>query len=261
MRQAARISPVNSLVFIHGGRGDVTPLPIWGAQILATNSCVSVVCYPEVDGPTDIVFGDVSEVGLDRPPDFEGILRTPDRKVVIATVDDQTVLNMPVAAKLTAVKIWRSHPRWPEVVRIGTETPANIDTVKRAMLPTEHATRTSIPLPEGISSIFLCDGGIPRAQRDFNPWLYPEFLRSGISLQVGNPVELTVATGRLGHLPQLPDVDAILGTPSKEVWIFDSRQKVLLKIDGQRERTRVCVWSERVAATQNVTILLSDVKV
>ena len=121
MRQAARRSPVNSLVLIHGGRGDITPLPIWGARILATNSCVSVACYPEVDGPTDIVLGDAGDVGLDRPPDFEGILRTPERKIVITTVDDQTVLNMPVAAKLTIVKIWRSHPRWPEIVTVGSK--------------------------------------------------------------------------------------------------------------------------------------------
>lgn len=258
MRQVARISPVNSLVFIHGGHGDVTPHPIWGAQILATNSCVSVTCYPEVDGPTDIVFGDASEVGHDRSPDFEGLLRTPDRNIAITTVDDQTVLNMPVTEEVTVVKIWQSHPRWPEVVTVGIETPKDMAAAKRATLPAERATRTSLPIPQEVSSIFLSDGGIPRAHRDFNPWQYPEFLRTGVSLQVRNPVELTLATGLLSHLSQSPDVDVVLDTPSKEVWIFDSRQKVLLKIDGQHERTRVCVWSERFAVTQKVTILLAS---
>lgn len=54
MRHTARISPVNSIVFIHGGRDGVAPLPIWGARILATNSCVSVVwrrsCDPARSG-------------------------------------------------------------------------------------------------------------------------------------------------------------------------------------------------------------------
>jgi len=194
MRQAAKISPLNSLVFIHGGRGDVSPLTIWGAQISATNSCVSVVCYPEIDGPTELVLGDVSEVGLERPADFETILRTPDHTVIIQTVDDQTVMTLPTAAKLTALKIWRSHPRWPEIVTVGIETPRNMDSAKRAMLPTEQTTRTSSALSSDVSSIFLCDGGFPRTQRDFNPWSFPEFLRSGISLAVRNPVALTLTT-------------------------------------------------------------------
>jgi hypothetical protein len=259
MRHTARISPVNSIVFIHGGRGDVPPLPIWGAQILATNSCVSVVCYPEIDGPTDILFGDVKEVGLDRPPDFEGALRTPDRRIVITTVDDQTVLDVPVLAKLTVLKIWRSHPRWPEIVTVGTETPTDMDASKRTMLATERATRTSVPLPQQeISHIFLSDGGIPAAHRDFNPWLCSEFLQTGISLVARNPRALTVTTGLLPQLSRPPDMDAVLGTPSKQVWIFDGRQTVLLKIDCQQERTRICAWFERSAATQDVIILLSE---
>jgi hypothetical protein len=259
MRHTARISPVNSIVFIHGGRGDVSPLPIWGAQILATNSCVSVACYPEIDGPTDILCGDVKEVGLDRPPDFEGILRTPDRKVVITTVDDQTVLDVPVLAKLTVVKIWRSHPRWPEIVTVGTETPTDMDAGKRTMLATERATRTSVPLPQQeISHIFLSDGGIPAAHRDFNPWLSPEFQQTGISLVARHPRALTVTTGPLPHLSRPPDMDAVLGTPSKQVWIFDGRQTVLLKVDCQQDRTRVCVWFERSGATQDVIILLRE---
>jgi hypothetical protein len=47
-------------------------------------------------------------------------------------------------------------------------------------------------------------------------------------------------------------------TPSKQVWIFDGRQTVLLKVDCQQERTRVCVWFERSAATRDVTILLRE---
>jgi hypothetical protein len=142
-------------VFIHGGRDGVARLPIWGTRILATNSCVSVACYPEIDGPTDILCGDANEVGLDRPPDFEGILRTPDRRIVVTTVDDQLVLDVPVLAKLTVLKIWRSHPRWPEIVTVGIETPTDMDASKRTMLATERATRTSVPILDKSSAIFF----------------------------------------------------------------------------------------------------------
>jgi hypothetical protein len=256
MRQVTRISPANSIVFIHGGRGHVTPLAIRGAQVLATNSCISIACDPEIDGPTDIVFGDVEEVGLDRPPDFEGILRTPDRTVVVTTVDDQTFLSMGVVAELTILKIWRTHPR-PAIVTVAVEAPADINAARQAMFSMECATRTSVPLPQDVfSTIFLSDAAIPQAHRDFNPWLDPEFLRSGARLTIRNPKRLTVATGLLPRLSRPPDMDVVLGTPSKQVWIFDGRGEVLLKADCRQHRTRVCTWSERSGAMQDVTIVL-----
>jgi hypothetical protein len=253
MRQATRISPANSIVFVHGGTGHVSPLPIWGAQVLATNSCVSVACYPEVDGLTEIIFGDVADAGLDQPPDFAGILRTPGRQVVITTPDDHPVLSMPVAATLTGLKIWRSHPRWPETVRIGIETLSDIDAARRAMLPAEQATRTTIELPPKTSGLFLSDN--PRARGDFNPWLSPDFLQTGIMLPLRNPVTLTV-TWRFQGLSRSPDLDAVLTTPGKEVWIFPDHQKALLKIQRAQMRTQLRAWIERSGGSENVILLV-----
>lgn len=254
MRQATTISPANSIVFVHGGRGHVTPLPIWGAQVLATNSCVSVACYPEVDGPTEFIFGDVTEAGLDQPPDFAGVLRTPDRQVEITTVDNQPILSMPVAGTLTGLKVWRSHPRWPQTVRIGIESLPNIDAAKRAMLATEQDTRTSIELPAKSSGIFLSDN--PRARGDFNPWLSPDFLQNGIVLPLRNPVTLTVTTGLLLGLDRSPDFEAVLTTPGKELWIFPDHQKVLLKLQREQMRTQLRAWIERAAGRDNAILLV-----
>jgi hypothetical protein len=254
MRQVTRISPANSIVFVHGGPGHVPPLPIWGAQVLATNSCVSVACCPEVDGPTEIVFGDVTDAGLDRPPDFAGILRTPDRQVTVTTVDNHPVLSMPVAATLTGLKVWRSEPRWPQIVRIAIETLPDIDAAKRAVLASEQATRTRLELPPKASGIFLSDN--PRARGDFNPWLSPDFLQTGILLPLRNPIVLTVKTGLLHGPSRPPDLDAVLTTPGKEVWIFPDHQKVLLKIQREQNRTRLRAWIEHAAGRENVTLLV-----
>jgi hypothetical protein len=120
MAVSAKISPVNSLVFIHGPRGWTPPLPIDGKLIWSTPSCIATACFPEVEGPTEIILGDTQEVDPRAAIAFEGMLETPQRAVVITTVDnDQPFLSFGAAGLLTRVRIWHSHPRWPEKVTIG----------------------------------------------------------------------------------------------------------------------------------------------
>jgi len=114
------ISPLNSLVFIHGPHGWDSPLPVDGKLIWSTPSCVATACYPEVDGPTRIVLGAAAEVDPGIAPAFAGTLETPDRVVAITTVDDDNpILSCEVPGQLTSIKIWHSHPNWPEVVTVG----------------------------------------------------------------------------------------------------------------------------------------------
>ncbi|MET0724515.1 MAG: hypothetical protein ABWY64_27310 [Tardiphaga sp.] len=111
---------MNSLIFIHGSSDWVTPIPVDGQPVWWTSSCVATACYPEQDGPTEIVLGNVSEVGPLGAPVFEGMVETPQRKVSVTTVaDDRPVLSVGVSTLRTRVRIWHSHPRWPERVTIG----------------------------------------------------------------------------------------------------------------------------------------------
>jgi hypothetical protein len=82
---STNISPPNSLVFLSDADGGEAPFPVWGAIILSTPSCVSIACYPEQDGPTEIVLGGAAKVAPDDQPAF----------------------------------VLLSHPRWPERVVIG----------------------------------------------------------------------------------------------------------------------------------------------
>ncbi len=41
-----KIAPPNSLLFISDAEGGRPPIPVLGAQILATDSCVSIACLP-----------------------------------------------------------------------------------------------------------------------------------------------------------------------------------------------------------------------
>ncbi len=119
MAKVTSLRPPNSLVFLSDLGGGHPPLPIWGAQILSTSSCISIACYPEQDGPTEISIGTRDDVDSGVSPTFEAKLETPNRVVVVTTVDDKTVLEMGVASERTYVSVWLSHPRWPEKVTIG----------------------------------------------------------------------------------------------------------------------------------------------
>jgi hypothetical protein len=121
MSSSAKIAPINSLIFISDSRQGQVPYPVRGAMILSTSSCISVGCYPEPDGPTEIVLGKLDEVDPGAAAAFDGDLDTPNGHITISTVDRKTILDAAVPEKRTHVRIWLSHPRWPERVIIGWE--------------------------------------------------------------------------------------------------------------------------------------------
>ena len=113
--------PMNSLIFVSDPAGGVVPEWERDKSILSTRSCISVICYPEQDGPTQITLGPRVEVDPRTPAAFEGILETPHRAVVIHTVDQQILMKSAVRSGRTRIAIWLSHPRWPERVTIGLD--------------------------------------------------------------------------------------------------------------------------------------------
>jgi hypothetical protein len=120
MAVSLKISPVNSLIFLHDRSGWTPPFPIRGQLIWSTPSCIATACYPEIDGPTEIVLGLGRDVALDMSVAFDGMLETPRGEVVVTTAsDDQPVLRFDVPTPLTRVRIWHSDPRWPEKVTIA----------------------------------------------------------------------------------------------------------------------------------------------
>ena len=120
MAVSAKISPVNSLIFIHGSRGWTPPQPVDGKLIWSTPSCIATACFPEIDGPTEIILGSAKEVAPAAAFAFDGMLETPQHIVTLTTVDeDRPFLSFDVPGLQTRVRIWHSHPRWPEKVTIG----------------------------------------------------------------------------------------------------------------------------------------------
>lgn len=121
MTASAKIAPPNSLLFISDSGGGKPPFPIRGQHILATESCVSIACYPWIDGDTTVILGPDHEVDPGIPPAFDGKLETPDRTIVISTVEGKTILKEDVPETTTRVRAWVNRPVMPDQVIVGFE--------------------------------------------------------------------------------------------------------------------------------------------
>lgn len=121
MIQRVTIAPPYSILFLSGPEDFEVPnipreskLRVW-----STPSCIAVACYPEIDGATEITVGPAREVDPGYAPSFEGTLETPNWSIVVSTAEDEEILKVPVAKRETALRIWQSHPQWPEKVTVG----------------------------------------------------------------------------------------------------------------------------------------------
>jgi hypothetical protein len=119
MSTSKQIRPVNSLIFISDPAGGVVPEWVRDKLILSTPFCISVGCYPEQDGPTEVVLGGAREVDPGSPPAFDGDLETPRRAITVSTVEGHNILQSKVSETRTRVRVWVSHSRWPDKVIVG----------------------------------------------------------------------------------------------------------------------------------------------
>lgn len=113
------IKPVNSLIFISDRTGG--EIPVWQKerQILWTKSCISVVCYPEQDGPTEVILGTGREIDPGFRAQFDGTLEIPSSIVTVQNVTHESLLSMEVAEQIVRIRIWPNHPRWANKIIIG----------------------------------------------------------------------------------------------------------------------------------------------
>lgn len=118
---SVKIAPPNSLLFVSDTDGGSPPVPVLGAKILATESCISIACYPWIDGDTAVTLGPSPQVDPGTPPAFDGELETPNRSVVISTVERETILKENVPNTTTRIRAWVNKPSMPDQVIVGFE--------------------------------------------------------------------------------------------------------------------------------------------
>lgn len=115
-------APPNSLIAISDADGGDVPDPnafSLETQIISTDSCIMVACFPEIDGETEIVLGPATEVAQPSKPALDQNLKTPARKVVISTVVWKKLLEADVTSVRTRVRVWTNSARWPDQIIVG----------------------------------------------------------------------------------------------------------------------------------------------
>lgn len=119
MRTSIKIAPPNSLVFVSDRNGGTAPQITRGARMWSTSSCVAVGCLAFMDGETELTLGNANEVDPGVRAAFDGNLETPNRTVVVSTVERKEVLSAKVPSVMTRVRIWVNHANEPDKVTIG----------------------------------------------------------------------------------------------------------------------------------------------
>lgn len=126
-----RIQPSNSMIFLTGGgalleHGGYVDVPVdhidLSKSLVAASRTMLIVCVrPEVDGETELTLGRSEEVDPGWLPGFVGAIATPTRKLIIHDVAGTILAQQSDVSDITRLRIWFSHPRWPERVLIGID--------------------------------------------------------------------------------------------------------------------------------------------
>lgn len=119
MIQTIRQSLQSGLIFIEDIKGGEPPSPVTDDKVQFSASCISVACLHEIDGEAELILGPAAEVAPTYDLAFDGTLETPSKELAIATVSGVPLLKTKVPDTRTRVRVWRSHPVWPEQVAIG----------------------------------------------------------------------------------------------------------------------------------------------
>jgi hypothetical protein len=90
-----------------------------GKVITANESCITLRCFMELDGPTELAMGAPEDVAFGGAPAFDGIMDTPNRVVVISTILWNSVLAAAVPDTKTRIRIWINHPTEPDRIGVG----------------------------------------------------------------------------------------------------------------------------------------------
>ncbi|WP_342359662.1 hypothetical protein [Terrarubrum flagellatum] len=113
-----RIAPPHSILFLSGPKGGVAA-EFEDRLFLFSPTCISFRCLMEHDGETDVTIGDSSEIEQITVPNFDEILRTPDKVVMLSMVAWKSLTKIAVETKQTRVRIWVNHPIEPDQVVIA----------------------------------------------------------------------------------------------------------------------------------------------
>jgi hypothetical protein len=96
-------------------------VPLWKRDVpcVASDTCILCGCLHEQFGDTEITFGPAAEITCDLTVVFDGVLKTPGRKIAMESVWADPILDAPTAGIETRVRIWSNRSVFPDKVVIA----------------------------------------------------------------------------------------------------------------------------------------------
>jgi hypothetical protein len=122
MKQSTRITPPNSLVLVMDRSVGEIPKTMQGQAISATRTCIAIGTLSAADGETTVELTDETAIVPVGGATFEAVLDTPERKIVICSVLNETLMDCEVNGSRTKVRIWTNHPSEPDTVNVFVES-------------------------------------------------------------------------------------------------------------------------------------------
>jgi hypothetical protein len=111
------IAPEYVSFYVAGKRKIVVPINHDHGGLAATDDCISVPALYWNEGDTNITIGPFEELNQLSAPDFDGLLNTPENKIMLSDANDIEDIAVPTIR--TRIRIWLDHPTQPENVVIG----------------------------------------------------------------------------------------------------------------------------------------------
>lgn len=117
--QKVTVAPEYVSFYVAGKLNVQVPLDHEHRRIAATSDCINVPCLYWNDGDTTITLGSFNEVNRRDEPAFDGILNTPDNKIILFDAIDPEMASAAVPTAQTRIRIWTNHPTQPDEVTIA----------------------------------------------------------------------------------------------------------------------------------------------
>ena len=107
----------NGILFIRDPAFWDFPEPQREGAVWANSRGICMSCMHEQEGPTDVTVGAASAIKGTEHLKYDGQLETPSRRVLVAIVPGETILEQKVLNTKTRVRVWTDgHPATATVI-------------------------------------------------------------------------------------------------------------------------------------------------
>ena len=113
------IAPQYVSFYAAGCRSVDIPTHMDRRGVLSSKDCVLIPSVYWYDGDTHVTFGPASEITEAREPDFDGMLNTPNKELILFDANEPQYAATTVPSITTRIRIWMDHPTEPENIVIA----------------------------------------------------------------------------------------------------------------------------------------------